>query len=74
MLYTVVGLIIYIDEEDIMSWFNKASDGDEISRDKVGVSRKSATSVDVSFSSGKFVAASLWHIHHCYIQMALHDT
>ncbi|KAI0221528.1 Mucin-like protein [Lamellibrachia satsuma] len=46
------GLIIYVDEEDIMSWFYTASDGDEISRDKVTVSRKSATSVDVSFSSG----------------------
>ena len=48
-----------------MSWFNTASDGDEISRDKVTVSRKSATSVDVSFSSGKLAAALIWHTHHC---------
>ena len=50
----LLGLIIYVDEENITPWFNAAADDDEINRDKVSVSRKTATSVDVSFSSGTF--------------------
>jgi len=48
----VVGLRLYVEEEDMTSWFNAASDNDSASRGNVSVSRKSATSVDVSFSTG----------------------
>ena len=51
-MYVNAGLIIYIEEDDITSWFNAASDEDEVTHDKVSVTRKSATSVDVTFSSG----------------------
>ena len=49
---SVVGLTLYVEEEDLTSWLNAASDNDTASRGNVSVSRKSATSVDVSFSSG----------------------
>ncbi|KAK2157059.1 hypothetical protein NP493_1917g00001 [Ridgeia piscesae] len=52
LFYCVVGLILYIEEKDVTSWFNAASDNDDAAHDKVSVSRKSATSVDVTFSSG----------------------
>jgi len=48
----VVGLMLYVEEEDLTSWLNGASDNDTVSRGNVSVSRKSATSVDVSFSTG----------------------
>ena len=41
-----------MEEEDLTSWLNAASDNDTASRGNVSVSRKSATSVDVSFSCG----------------------
>ena len=50
----VVGLIVYVEEEDITSWFNAASDDDEATHDKISVIHKSATSIEVTFSSGMF--------------------
>ena len=47
-------MVIYVEEEDVTPWFNTAADNDDLSRDKVSVTRKSATSVDVSFSSGTY--------------------
>ena len=54
MLFRVVGLILYVEEEDITSWFNAASDDDEATHEKISVIHKSATSVEVTFSSGTF--------------------
>ena len=50
----VVGLIVYVEEEDITSWFNAASDDDEATHDKISVIHKSATSIEVTFSAGMF--------------------
>ena len=61
----VVGLTLYVEEEDLTSWFNAASDNDTASRGNVSVSRKSATSVDVSFSSGMLVLITIrLHTNH----------
>ena len=59
------GLRIFLNEEDITAWFDAAADAEEKTYDKVTVSRKTATSIEGSFSSGKVKAVLFFKA--CYI-------